>query len=175
MEEKIWAKTMLSMYKYIDVISDTIDSLVRRETVGSNNIYGISNTLDALNRVIKLNSRKATLINLKVLICEVKGKLADKYQRFIDYFYIEGFKPMEVANLMNVSIRTFYRLKDRTSLAFGRVLKCLGYDDKKLSSIFRDELWLKNALEYNNDPSMDADLASYKTLKFVSRELKGVA
>lgn len=174
MELLTWAKTMLSMYKYLDIIGDTIDELVKKEALGSFGKYGYGNTIDSYNRIINLNARKVTLINLKVLVEDVTDRLSDKYARLIQLHFFENFKSNNVASAMNISIRTFFRRKNQCISKFANTLKMLGYTDEKLSKMFEKEMWFMNALQYNSEEHNEEDdrLQSYKLLRAIGQDFK---
>lgn len=162
------------MYKYLDIIGDTIDELVKKEALSSFSRYGYGNTIDSYNRIINLNSRKVTLINLKILIEDVTDRLDDKYARFIQLHFIDNFKANNVADALDISIRTFFRRKNQCISKFASMLKIMGYTNEKLQKMFEKEMWLLNALEYNNIEHNEESerLQSYKILKSIDQDFR---
>lgn len=68
-ENEIWGKTLLSLYRHLGAISNSIDNLIKRIGINSAFNHSVYNSayVDS-NKIIELTERKIKIINLKVLI-----------------------------------------------------------------------------------------------------------
>ena len=72
MKKYVWAKTLLSVYPYLEVVADDIDRQV--DIIAKNSFYvtGVNfvtnSTSMVADNIIELSQRKVSLINIKVLI-----------------------------------------------------------------------------------------------------------
>ena len=113
MKSNLWAKTILSVYRYLERISGAIDKMVERQALNSYYYFSGSSIdngiLSVSKRIIELSERKVRLINLKVLT-EKALKGCDKIlgQILIEK-YIEGESSDNIAESLNLSPRTYFR------------------------------------------------------------------
>lgn len=177
---KAWSKTLLSVYRYLEPITGAIDNLIIKKGVNSmfyTDKRGL-NTYDCANEIIELTERKINLINLKVLVEDGLNKLPFEQKRVLMLFYVDGLKTAEVTKVMGCVERTFFRKKDEAIVAFGRKLKCMGFDEVKLSQMFGKEKWLSNLLNKNQQHEalgkLGKELPEYNFLKNVIKELSQI-
>ncbi len=138
-DEKIWAKTLLSSYSYLETICGAIDKTVLN--------YGINSAINrdaeyVANKIISLTERKKILINTKILIDNVLQRIDNKYAKILVLKYIDKIKSETASKLLDMSMRTYFR---KTSLAvdnFASELKKFGYNTVKLNELFRNESWI---------------------------------
>ena len=162
MKNNVWAKTILSVYKYLDRVAGAIDKLVKQEAVNSFYYNGVSKnrngTLDVANRIIDMSARKVRLVNIKVLadkaLCECdRGSAQILIQKYMD-----GDGSQEIAERNNLNIRTYFRHLINAEEKFSSILAKEGFDDKKLCNYLAGEKWimevyynLKNAEKENDE------------------------
>lgn len=176
---RTWSKTILSVYKYLEALSKAIDDLVIKKSIGSA-FYSngrFDSAYDCANKIMQLTNRKINLINLKVLVENTLSSMPLKYRRLLGLCYIDGVKSAEVSELLHISNRTFFRLKNDSINVFTQKLIGAGYTKEKLEEIFCGENWLKNLYNRNNDnvqQDFDADLRKYRFFKNVIREFNMV-
>lgn len=176
-EMKVWSKTLLSVYRYLEAITKAIDNLIVKKGVNSmfyTDRRGL-NTYDCANDIIELTDRKINLINLKVLVEDGLNKLPFEQKRVLMLFYVDGLKTVEVTKLMGCVERTFFRKKDEAIVAFGKNLRCMGFDENRLCQMFGKEKWLRDLLTKNQQREavgkMSKELPEYNFLKNVIKEL----
>ena len=141
---EIWSKTILSVYRYLDNIANAIDNLVRKKCINSS-FYLSGRNADAYactSKIIALTERKVQLINLKVITEQALMQLTPTERKILTLFYIDGVSSKDIANLLEISIRSFFRKKAQAVENFDRKLKFNGYTDAKLNDMFRGEHWL---------------------------------
>ncbi len=177
---KAWSKTLLSVYRYLESITGAIDNLIVKKGVNSmfyTDKRGLT-TYDCANDIIELTDRKINLINLKVLVEDGLNKLPFEQKRVLMLFYVDGLKTTEVTKLMGCVERTFFRKKDEAIVAFGKNLKCMGFDEIRLSQMFGKEKWLSNLLVKNQQHEalgkLGKELPEYNFLKNVIKELSQI-
>ena len=149
METKhVWTKTILSVYRYLERICDAIDRICLTSALSSTDILGqnyfVDNVYAISQKLIDLGQRKITLINLKLLTEDVLSKIKEVDANFLIEKYIDGRKTKDIALKHNVSLRSAFRKLALAEEAFDKKLNILGYDDKKISDMLKDETWIKN-------------------------------
>lgn len=176
---KTWSKTILSVYKYLEALSNSIDDLVVKKSINSA-FYSngrFDTAYETANKIMRLTDRKINLINLKVLIEDVLAVLPSKYRKVLILKYVDGVKGDDIALLMRVSNRTYFRFKNSAIEHFSKVLVSKGYNKQKLEEMFCGENWLNNLYRSNKEEiklDFDDDLIKYKFFKSVIREFNMV-
>lgn len=148
---KVWSKTVLSIYRYLESLSKAIDNLIVKKSVNSmfyTNSRGNS-TYDCASEIIELTQRKVNLINIKVMVDDGLHNLSFEHKRILMLCYVDGLSTKEMMRVMGCSARTFFRKKEESLVAFAKTLRAMGIDEAKLSSMFENEKWLKDLHDQN--------------------------
>lgn len=152
---KAWSKTILSVYKYLEALSNSIDDLVLKKSINSafyNN--GRRNTCyDCANKIMQLTERKINLINIKVLVDDTLRLMPVWQRQLIAMCYIDNAKSEEISEMMHISLRTFFRKKNEALQSFAKNLLLQGFTKEKLELMFCGESWL-NSL-YNKNQQLE--------------------
>lgn len=151
-EEMVWSKTILTVYRYLERVSNAIDKIVRRSGLSSGNIYGQNylrnNVLSISQKMIDLSERKVTLINLKVLTDEIFTKMKKEDACLLIERYIDGKKVKDIALKHNFSIRTAFRKIEIGEIFFTKALISRGFVPAKLEKQLSGEKWILRAYEH---------------------------
>ena len=176
-----WGKTLLGVYKYLDIITNSIDELVYKRAHSSfhyNNMY-YNSTYNTANKIIELTIRKKKLKEIKILIEDVVAQMKDDDIRIISLLYFDLLKNTTVAQILQVSMRTFFRQKTIALQNFAKVLESLGYNHAKLITMLEDEKWLielyNKTLVDGRSVKQSSKLSDYKLLKSVIKDLNKTA
>ncbi|MCK9574961.1 MAG: sigma factor-like helix-turn-helix DNA-binding protein [Clostridia bacterium] len=138
MELKVWAKTLLTVYKYLEKIAGTIDKLVVDKSLNTIS----DDAFNVANEILKLTERKITLINLKVLIESALSKLSEQKSKLLILKFFDCLTCEDTAKLEGISIRTYFRHIDNALTTFTSELKLLGLDENYIDYNFKHEKWL---------------------------------
>lgn len=175
---EIWGKTLISIYRFLPSIADAIDNLIRKKTI--NSLYYNSNfqssTFDIANAVIELTERKVKLINIKVILEKAITSLKPVDKKLLILYYVDNVNKFDIMNMLKISQRTFFRRKELALRSLGKNLSMLGYNHKKLKEYLASEHWLINTYNkyasfYFNKQSSDVNAINYKLLKNVMFEI----
>ena len=176
---KTWSKTILSVYKYLEALSNSIDDLVRKKSINSAfyNNGRFDSAYSCANKIMRLTNRKVNLINLKVLVENTLLKLPLKYRQVLILNYVDGVKSCDIAETMHISNRTYFRVKSESLERFADALINEGFTKEKLEEMFCDENWLtklynQNMREIKTD--FNDDVLRYRFFKSVIREFNMV-
>ncbi len=146
MKNIIWAKTTLTVYRYIDRICDSIDKMVETKALGSFYVYSSnfaeSSVINIADKLINLGERKKTLINLKVLICDALKKCDKVNAQILIEKYIDGDKSNDIAERHGLAQRSYFRKLTSAEGDFLQQMEKLGYNEDKLSSFLAGEKWI---------------------------------
>ena len=139
MELKVWSKTFLTVYKYLEKITDSIDSLIMNKSL---NIC--SDAFAVANEILELTERKVILINLKVLVESALKKANASSSKLLILKFIDGVSCEDGAKLQNISLRSYFRHIDHAVSEFSLIIKSMGFDETYLNTHFKNEKWLFN-------------------------------
>lgn len=169
---KNWSKTLLYSYRYLETIVDTIDDMVKKISLYSMYYNGKTNTdtLSQINKLIELNDRKVNLINLKVLIEETLDMLSCKDLQFVSLYYIDGLKSEETAKVMGVSLRTFFRRRNRAIEKFTDILAAK-YSAQYFFDNYIEETWLIDLYKYYSRKEMEDNSYIEDSLDIANKKL----
>ena len=167
-----WARTILTVYRYLERIAGAIDKIIMQRARGSSNIVGqnyfYNNTLTISERLIDLSERKVTLINLKVLVEDALAEMDEKDAQTLIEKYVDGLKNKDLAESLGVGLRTIFRRIEKAELAFKGKIVSKGYNDIKLKNMLKDELWINNAYNAIANKGDEFDMANINLAKVVS-------
>lgn len=147
---KYWSKTILSIFNYLEEMSETLDKIVNDTAVRSNNrtLMDYQTTTYQTNKIIELTDRKRKILNLKVIVENTINKISNLDNYILKLAYIEGIKSEFIAQMLNVSLRTFFRLKTIAIENFKYELIKMGYGLDFFKKEYECEKWI--VAIYNN-------------------------
>ena len=122
---------------------------------------------------MQLTDRKINLINIKVMVDNTLSKMPLKYRQLLALAYIDNVKSEEIAEIMHISLRTFFRKKNDAINSFAKNLSMQGYTSEKLETMFYGEHWLKNLYDKNQlHEGGEFKLEDFNKYKFFKSVLK---
>ncbi len=167
-----WARTILTVYRYLERIAGAIDKIVMQRALGSSNIVGqnyfYNNTLTISEKLIELSERKVTLINLKVLIEDALGDMDEKDANVLIQKYVDGLRNKDLAESQCVGLRTIFRKVEKAELAFKGKIVSKGFNDIRLKDMLKDEIWINNAYNALANKDENFDMSNMNLAKAVS-------
>lgn len=179
---EIWSKTILSVYRYLEAISNAIDNIVVKKSINSAfyNNGRLNSAFECANEIIDLTERKVNLINLKVLTEKILMGLEPMQRKVLTLTYIDNLSRDEICSLLEISTRSFFRKKNDGILGFVKALNFMGYDAKKIATTFESEKWLlnlynKNCGKLKKECKVQVDNNEYKFIKNIIRKYDFVA
>lgn len=151
MKENVWAKTILSVYRYLERICGSIDKMVESRAMASFYVCSVnfanSNIINVADKIIALTERKKTLINLKVLVDNALKQCKSLNAQILIEKYFDGDKSNDIAERHNLPIRSYFRKLSNAEVDFGNQLCSLGYNERKLNSFLANEKWICEVYE----------------------------
>ena len=143
MKTNVWAKTILTVYRYLERIAGAIDKLVSRQAINSYySNFTNDSVVDVANKIIELGERKIKLINIKVLTEKALKEMDESYAKLLVEKYIQSFKGDDIALRNNLAIRTYFRRLAQAENNFNYFFASKGYSEKKLNEYLKDEKWI---------------------------------
>ena len=154
MNKSIWAKTILTSYRYLERIADVIDLMVENSGLNSMDISGVNfsynNILSLSEKMINLSERKVKLINLKILTEQTLEKCGELFSEILILRYIEGKSNVEIIEKTGLAYRTYFRRLADAEHRFEEVLRGRGFNYEKIEDYLASENWIlgiKNRIE----------------------------
>ncbi len=172
---KYWSKSALSIYHYLETMSKTIDKLVLDTGKSSNNkeLSNYQTTYCQTGKILKLTDRKRKLINLKIIVEDGLARISKESRRILTLFYIDGIKSNMIAQLLGISIRTFFRQKLKALEDFSQKLLDMGYDEEFFKEDYLCERWFE--VVYNDMVTKNYDEEDYLEGSIIKTLLGSVA
>lgn len=143
---KYWSKSALTIYRYLESMSNTIERIVNESGTNSNrkDMMTYRNTYSQTNKMIDLLERKRKIINLKLVVEESLNTLSVNQKRILTLSYIDGIKSHYIAELLGLSLRTFFRQKLKALEMFCEAMEELGYGLNFLKNNYTQEQWFSS-------------------------------
>lgn len=174
---KYWSKSALSIYKYLEKMTDTIDKLIMDISTHSNSQTMQKNqtTFNQTRKIIEFLDRKRKMINLKVAVEESLDKLNKTDKRILGLVFIDGVKSEMVAQFLGVSLRTFFRKKVEALNRFNTQMIANGFDLNFFKSEYACEKWIMSVYNECLIKSMsEDDSMNLSTVKRMMNEISQV-
>lgn len=150
-KQLMWARTFLIAYKYLGALCSAIDRLVDTTAENSffasgiwsetNSIYNVS------SRILALSRRKIDYINLKVIVDKVLKKMPKKQAKFLILKYIEQLSPNDIATIMRMSTRSYFRNAKTSLQQFADVLEKIDFKFDQLEKRYLDDEFVASIFE----------------------------
>ena len=178
---KTWSKTILSVYKYLEALSKSLDNLILKKSVNSMFYYnGRGNTTyDLANEIILLTERRVNLINLKVIVENALDKIPLNERKLLILFFVDNVRTDKIAELMGYCDRTFFRKKNEAIESFSKAVVKNGITKERLNEMFGKEKWLMDLYKKNTATdsirALNPSDCNYGFLKRVIKELSNVS
>ena len=152
MNLKIFGKTLLSVYRYLETITNAIENLVDKTTRNSMCLSQQKNltTFDLSTKLLDLLDRKQKMINLKVICEKCVNQLDDQDKKILYLIYFEGVKSTMINKILNISIRTVFRRKEIALTNFEFLLRKEGYDINYFKENYSSEKWLMDYYHFTS-------------------------
>ena len=146
---KYWSKSALSIYRYLETMTNTIDKIVLDTGKSSNSVMlqKYQTTGYQTSKIIELIDRKRKMINLKLAVEEALSKISKDDRRILTLVYIDGVKSEVMAQLIGCSLRTFFRKKLSAMTKFMLALELAGFNDEFFETDYAGERWFMSVYE----------------------------
>lgn len=141
MEQIYWAKTLLNCYNNLERVCGALDKTVESSGVCSG--YGYNSTIRIAQKILETIKRKKLLINAKVLTEMAINKLNLKQKKILVLKYFDNLTCENIAKVMNISIRSVFRLSTVALQNFAKNVEQLGFDEYTLNEMFINEHWIR--------------------------------
>lgn len=143
---KIWARTLLTVQKYLERICNSIDACIEKKAlassfVNSKNIYK-NNCASVADWIIDMTERKKQLINLNVICLDALKGIDSTFAKILALKYFDRMSSLDIANVMQLSERTYFRKLNNAHDSFESWLAVHGFDAKYFEENFSNEGWI---------------------------------
>lgn len=147
MENENLSKTLLSVYRYLPRVANAIDKLVCSRAYNSATMcmtnVSFNSSECVANSILNLSERKVALINVKILIEKGLKGMKSAFAKLLIWKYIDGLKSYEIAEKLNICVRSYFRKLNLALSSFEKSLFRLGYDEDRIFKMIARENWIK--------------------------------
>ena len=133
-EVKLWAKTLLLAYPYLEKVAFLADRQLMSKAAGSWRVYG--DAFDVCKGVIDTIYIKDSYINAKLVTLAAWRMLNAKFAKVIELRYFKKMKIAAVAERMRMSSRGVEKMLPAAEQAFAEALLKCGKNEEKLEELF---------------------------------------
>ena len=133
-EVKLWAKTLLLAYPYLEKVAFLADRQLMSKAAGSWRAYG--DAFDVCKGVIDTIYIKDSYINAKLVTLAAWRMLNAKFAKVIELRYFKKMKIAVVAERMRMSSRGVEKMLPAAEQAFAEALLKCGKNEEKLEELF---------------------------------------
>ncbi len=146
MQNHIWAKTILTSYRFLERIAGAIDKIIEKKALSSSYMLGsdilTNNTLALTDKIIELSERKVKLINLKVLVEKSLKNMNKDCALLLIKKYFEKQPVENIMQQFSLPRRTYFRKISEAESAFEAQCALLKFDNKRLNDYLKHEGWI---------------------------------
>lgn len=150
-KQKLWSKTILSSYNYLQKLCDSLDKLIKDTAVNSYYSFGYKNGENSVtkvsNKIINLSNRKIDYINLKVLTDKALKCMPSNHAKVLILKFINKINIEKICELLKLNKRTMYRRIEKALDEFMIKLDDLGYTPEKLEVVYSCDPFIKSILK----------------------------
>ena len=146
MNLKTWARTILTVQKYLDRICSSIDACIEKRVgvssyVTSKNVA--ANSAECLaDWIINMSERKVNLINLNVVCINALKNIDRGYAKILALKYFDNLPSKDIIEILNLSERTYFRKLNNAHVEFEDCLRRSGFDETFFSTLLKNEGWI---------------------------------
>ena len=133
-EVKLWAKTLLLAYPYLEKVAFLADRQLMSKAAGSWRAYG--DAFDVCKGVIDTIYIKDSYINAKLVTLAAWRMLNAKFAKVIELRYFKKIKIAAVAEKMRMSSRGVEKMLPAAEQAFAEALLKCGKNEERLKELF---------------------------------------
>lgn len=133
-EVKLWAKTLLLAYPYLEKVAFLADRQLMSKAAGSWRAYG--DAFDVCKGVIDTIYIKDSYINAKLVTLAAWRMLNAKFAKVIELRYFKKMKIAAVAEKMRMSSRGVEKMLPAAEQAFAEALLKCGKNEERLEELF---------------------------------------
>ena len=133
-EVKLWAKTLLLAYPYLEKVAFLADRQLMSKAAGSWRAYG--DAFDVCKGVIDTIYIKDSYINAKLVTLAAWRMLNAKFATVIELRYFKKMKIAAVAERMRMSSRGVEKMLPAAEQAFAEALLKCGKNEERLEELF---------------------------------------
>jgi len=142
-----WIRTLLCVRKYLPNIINVLDELAIKTATNSmyeSCIFGDmkNGTYNQIERLMEINERKVSIINIKLFVDSIINSLEEKYLDFVKYKFIQGKSNKKVAELLSVTERTLCRWHKTVLEKLYKFCNVNGYSLKFIKEQICHEKWI---------------------------------
>ncbi len=146
MQNHIWAKTLLSSYRFLERIAGAIDKIIEKKALASSSMLGsdilTSNTLTLTDKIIELSERKVKLINMKVLTEQALKNMKEIDAKILIKRYIEKVPVESIYADLGIARRTYFRKIGEAESAFEANCAHMSFPNERLDNYLKSEAWI---------------------------------
>lgn len=170
---KYWSKSALTIYRYLESMSNSIDKIVVNTgtTSYSSLLQKYQSTYYQAGKIIELVERKRKMINLKIAVEDSFAELDVMDKRILGLVFIDGIKSEKVSQLLNMSLRTFFRRKLVALANFSDKMVEAGFDDEFFISEYSKEKWFLSVYNECVQKNINEDSLNGNIVKRVFNEV----
>lgn len=170
---KYWSKSALTIYRYLETMSNTIDKIVVNtgKTSYSSLLQKYQSTYYQAGQIIELVERKRKMINLKIAVEDSFAALDVLDRRILGLVYVDGVKSEKVAKLLNMSLRTFFRRKLIALSNFAEEMELAGFNNEFFIKEYSKERWFQSVYNECLQKNTNEDELNGSVVKRVINEV----
>lgn len=162
METKIkslWARIILTSYRNLERVITSLDKTVDCLAMQGFNYRTSQSAEQLMNKIIDHIYRKEGLINLKVITEQIIKCMKAEYVELLELKFLKNKKFHEIADSLNISLRTVFRHYDKALNQFSCYLKLKGFTDEMLEAEYKDDPYIDKIKAKIAEDYRDTDMA----------------
>lgn len=146
MADCLWAKTLLSAYRFVPKVVEEVDEIIAEHALKSSG-FGCSSfaqlsTFSQIDKMVKLTDLKDRAIFIKSYIDDILSKISPLKQELLSEIFFENKKVTKVVMNGQFSSRTYYRKIQQALDDFERIMEKNKYSVKDFEKDYKNDVWI---------------------------------
>ncbi len=157
--KSLWARIILTSYRNLERVITSLDKTVDCLAMQGFNYRTSQSAEQLMNKIIDHIYRKEGLINLKVITEQIIKCMKAEYVELLELKFLKNKKFHEIADSLNISLRTVFRHYDKALNQFSCYLKLKGFTDEMLEAEYKDDPYIDKIKAKIAEDYRDTDMA----------------
>ena len=177
MNLKVWARTLMTIQKYLERICNSIDACIEKKATASMYVntknFFQNDSLSVSNWMIEMGERKVNLINLNVICLNALKSIDKTHAKILALKYFDRMQSADISSLLGISERTYFRKLNAAYESLESWLLKNGYDAEYFVTKLQNEGWITEVY-YETQRLMSSNQTKYSVLAITPLYLEKV-
>lgn len=173
----VWSKTILTAYPNLEQYAARLDKSM--QALACKGLGHSGDPMELIGKMMQLNVRKETVVNVYVIVTQTLEKVKPQYREILECKYGRGMRFAQIAEHLQVCLRTVFRRYQCAMEQFVQALERSGYGAQWLGERLGDDPMFAKLHDRVQERMLSEEApypadGSAQTLEQVMRDIRSV-